>query len=262
VSTNLTIRWLDTKTKGAAYSGKFPLGITSGEVLDRLGIPKADVAAVYVNNEILSLTAPLVVNAVLRPVSFAAHQGRVIYRASLAFLLGAAARVFPGRHLIVGHSLGNGYYYHFADGAPASTEEIDRLKTTMASLVESNFAITFHYMAYEEALALFQENGQADTVMLLEGRIAAKVPVYECDGWFDLAIGALVPETGALRVFDIFPYEDGFLLRYPQHPQAASSAPLKTAPNCLPFTANTRSGDASFGCTRRENSTASRPRAP
>jgi uridine kinase len=207
------------------------LGTTPGEALDTWGVPKADIAAVYANNEILPLSAPLVVNTALRPVSFAAHEGRVIYRASLAFLLGAAAsRVFPGRRLIVGHSLGNGYYYRFADETPASADEIARLKAAMTSLTESNFAITFHYITYNEALALFQKNGQTDTVMLLESRIAAKVPVYECDGWFDLAIGALAPETGALRVFDIFPYEDGFLLRYPASATGGGIGPFEDSP--------------------------------
>jgi uridine kinase len=134
------------------------LGTTPGEVLDTWGVPKTDIAAVYANNEILPLSAPLVVNTALKPVSFAAHEGRVIYRSSLAFLLGAAAsRVLPGRRLIVGHSLGNGYYYHFADETPASADEIARLKAAMTSLVESNFAIVFHYIAYDEALALFQK---------------------------------------------------------------------------------------------------------
>jgi sulfur carrier protein ThiS len=59
----LTIQWLDSK---AACSGEFPLGTTAAEALDALGIPKADIAAVSVNNEILPLSAPLVVNAGLR----------------------------------------------------------------------------------------------------------------------------------------------------------------------------------------------------
>jgi uridine kinase len=227
---HITIEWLDNKT-GAARSGAFPLGTTAANALDALDVPQADIAAVYVNNEILPLSAPLVVNAVVRPVSFATHEGRVVYRASLAFLLGAAAaRVFPGRRLIVGHSLGNGYYYRFADEIPASPDEVMRLKTVMTALVANNFAIIFHYMAYEEALALLKKNGQADTVMLLEGRISAKVPVYECDGWFDLAIGALVPETGALRVFDLLPYEDGFLLRYPTSATDGIIGPFEDSP--------------------------------
>jgi uridine kinase len=214
-----------TEEIAAAVSGEFPVGTTSGEALDALGVSRSGLAAVYVNNEIRSLAAPLVVNAVLKPVSLASHEGRVVYRSSLAFLLGAAAaQVFPNRRLIVGHSLGNGYYYHFADGKPAGTDNaggpngmdgLARLKETMTELVKADCAISFYYIAHEEAVVLFQEKGQPDTVALLEERIAANVPVYACNGWVDLAIGALVPRTGILSVFDIFPYEDGFLLRYP-----------------------------------------------
>jgi uridine kinase len=227
VSTNLpirglTIQWLADETGKAPISGEFPVGTTAGEALDALEASPKDIAAVYVNNEIQPLSAPLAVNAVLKPVSLASHEGRVVYRASLAFLLGAAAaRVFPHRRLIVGHSLGNGYYYHFADGKPACADNsggldgLMRLKETMAELVKADYAISFYYIAHEEAVALFREKGQADTVALLEERVAANVPVYECNGWVDLAIGALAPRTGILSLFDIFPYEDGFLLRYP-----------------------------------------------
>jgi uridine kinase len=242
VSTNLTLRgvtiqWNNDKTEKTAISGKFPVGTTSGEALDALGVSTSGLAAVSVNNEIRPLSAPLVVNAVVKPVSPATHEGRVVYRASLAFLLGAAAaRVFPNRRLIVGHSLGNGYYYHFADGKPACADNsggldgLTRLKETMTELVKADFAISFYYIAHEEAIALFQKKGQTDTVALLEQRIAAKVPVYECNGWIDLAVGALVPRTGILSVFDIFSYEDGFLLRYPTSSSGGGIGPFEDIP--------------------------------
>jgi uridine kinase len=242
VSTNRAIRevaiqWKDENPENPAISGKFSAGTTSGEALDALGGSRSDLAAVYVNNEIRSLSAPLVVNAVLKPVSLASHEGRVVYRASLAFLLGAAAaHIFPNRRLIVGHSLGNGYYYHFADGKPVCEDNSDgldglaQLKETMIGLVKADFAISFYYVAHEEAVALFQEKGQTDTVALLEQRVAAKVPVYECNGWVDLAIGALVPKTGLLSVFDIFPYEDGFLLRYPTSSSGGGIGPFEDIP--------------------------------
>ena len=243
MSTNLTIRWLDGKTEDAAtagamtgesasaISGQFPAGITSGEALDALGVSGTDIVAVYANNEILSLSVPLAVNAALKPITLTSHEGRVVYRASLAFLLGAAAaQVFPTRRLVVGHSLGNGYYYHFADEKPASTDEFMRLKQKMTELVNADFAILFRYIAYEEAVALFQEKGQADTVALLEERIAAQVSVYECSGWVDLASGALAPKTGILSVFDIFPYEDGFLLRYPTSSSGGIIGPFEDIP--------------------------------
>jgi uridine kinase len=235
---SLTIQWKDGETGKAPISGEFPLGTTAGEALDALGVSQKGIAAVYVNNEIQPLSAPLAVNVVLKPVSLASHEGRVVYRASLAFLLGsAAAQVFPNRRLIVGHSLGNGYYYHFADGKPACADDssgpdgrLARLKETMTALVKADYAISFYYIAHEEAVALFREKGQADTVELLEERVAANVPVYACNGWIDLAVGALVPKTGILSVFDIFPYEDGFLLRYPASSSGGGIGPFEDIP--------------------------------
>jgi uridine kinase len=227
------IRWRheETDKNGAERTGEFPWGTTAGEALDKLGVPQAGIAAVYVNNEIQPLAAPLVVNAVLKPVLFSSHDGRVVYRASLSYVLGAAAaRVFPDRRLVVGHSLGNGYYYHFADGMPVSKNDLVSLKAKMTALIEADHVISYHYMAYEEALALFRGNGQADTVTLLEERVAAKIPVYACDGWVDMAFNALVSKTGLLGVFDIFPYEDGFLLRYPTSATGGGIGPFEDLP--------------------------------
>jgi uridine kinase len=233
MSTNITIRWLDDKDGNdrSAREGRFPQGVNAAAALDTLGIAREGMAAVYVNNEIQPFSAPIETNAALSPVPLATHEGRVIYRASLAFLLCAAAsRALPARRLVVGHSLGNGYYYHFAGGKPAGRDELTHLKETLAALIKADTPITFHYMAYEEALTLFRDNGQTGTVMLLEQRAAAKTPVYRCADWTDLAVETLVPRTGILRTFDIFPYEDGFLLRYPTSLSGGTIGPFEDSP--------------------------------
>ncbi|MDR0721476.1 MAG: nucleoside kinase [Treponema sp.] len=192
-----------------------PFGTPADTLIDHFGVAPGKLAAVKVNNEILPLSVPLEVNARVEPVSLESPEGMMIYRRSLAFLLAMAAqKLFPERKLYIGHSLGNSYYYTFLVGIPAR-EDIAALKLEMQALVQADFPITVHLMAYTEALCLFEKNGQTDTALLLEERSDSKVQINGCREFTDLYIEALVPRTGLLTVFDLIPYQEGFLLCFP-----------------------------------------------
>ncbi|MDR2111474.1 MAG: nucleoside kinase [Spirochaetaceae bacterium] len=193
-----------------------PAGTPVETLVDHFGPMDGGLAAAKVNNEILSLTAELDVNAVLEPVPLLSPEGMMIYRRSLAFLLAVAAwKRFPRRSLYVGHSLGNSYYYTFADEKQPRPEELEALREEMTALVGENLPITQEYMAYEDALELFKGNNQTDTGLLLEHRNESKVRVNECAGFVDLHIEPLVYRSGMLSAFDIMAYQAGFLLRFP-----------------------------------------------
>jgi uridine kinase len=85
----------------------------------------------------------------------------------------------------------------------------------MREIVEEDLPIGFRYIAYADALDVFTRNGQTDTALLLEQRSDAKVPINECRAYQDLSVSPLVPRTSILSVFELKPYENGFILRYP-----------------------------------------------
>ena len=193
-----------------------PFGVTVDSFLENLSEIEGGLAAIRVNNEILPLSAKLEINCTLEPVTFMCQDGAMIYRRSLAFLLAIAARhLFPKRRLIVGHSLGNSYYYTFADGQKPTKNDIQTLENGMKTLVKEDHPIVYAYVAYEEALALFEQNHQEDTLLLFEQRSESKVRVNRCKDFADLYIEPLVNRTGLLDVFELMEYGEGFLLRYP-----------------------------------------------
>lgn len=188
-------------------------------------------AAVKVNEEILPLSAPLEVNSRLEPVLLESAEGTAIYRCSLAFLLAVAAnKLFPNRRLYIGHSLGHSYYYTFLEGEKPSIEEVAGLEKRMKELVEEDLTITRHYMAYTEALEHFTKENQEDTALLLSERNESKVMINECAGFIDLYISPLVNRTGVLKTFELMPYEDGFLLRFPSSKGKDKLAPFEDSP--------------------------------
>ena len=97
--------------------------------------------AVLVNNELCSLHSIINVSAKVEPVYADSKEGAAIYRRSLCFLLATAAhRLFPGRRLLVGHSLGHGYYYTI-DGDLLTATQIENLQSEMQKLVEEDLPI-------------------------------------------------------------------------------------------------------------------------
>lgn len=193
-----------------------PYGTRAETLLEYMDVPASKLVAVKANNEICSLSTRLEVNTDLEAVSLDSHDGVVIYRRSLSFLLAVAANeLFPDRSLYVGHSLGRSYYYSFSDERKVSEQELTSLTEQMIKLVEENHPIRFRYVSYADALEIFRKNKQTDTALLLEQRSEGKVPVNECKDFMDLSLAPLVPSTGLLKTFELMKYQNGFLLRFP-----------------------------------------------
>ena len=198
------------KTVDCAY------GTASAALIEHFNIAKEKIAAVKVNNEIRPLGSPLLVNANLEPVLIDSQEGVMIYRRTLSFVLAIAAQnIFPGKGVYVGHSMGNSYYYTFRSGEKPEKGEIEKLELEMKKLVEKDLPISFKYLAYEDAVKLFKEHHQKDTALLLEQRSTSRIKVNECQGYIDIYIQPLLEHTGLLSVFELMPYQDGFLLRFP-----------------------------------------------
>jgi uridine kinase len=64
-------------------------------------------------------------------------------------------------------------------------------------------------------MQLFKEHRQADTALLLEQRSTSRIKVNECQGYMDIYIQPLLANTGQLYAYELMPYQDGFLLRFP-----------------------------------------------
>jgi uridine kinase len=192
------------------------IGTTALELIEHFDIPAEKIAAVRENNEIRPLATSLHVNAALEPVLLDSSEGATIYRRTLSFVLAIAARnIFPNDGVYVGHSLGKSYYYTFSSGDKPEQEKIEALAKEMKELVKKDLPITFSYLAYEEAMQVFKNNNQTDTVLLLEQRSSSYIRVNECQGYSDIYVQPLLSRTGHLSAFELMPYQDGFLLRFP-----------------------------------------------
>ncbi len=207
-----------------------PVGTSVGDLLDKAEEGQPVVAA-KVNNYITSLSYPLEVHSVVEPTVLGSPEGLRVYRRSLSFILAIAAReVLPDRRMVIGHSLGDSYYYMFDDDDEVSDETIEGLTQRMNCLVEENHAIERRILGYQDALDYFHSHWMADTARLLENRNDHKIPVYQCGDFIDLGHEPLVSSTGVLKHFDLMRYGEGFLLRYPSSSRPMEMSPFEDVP--------------------------------
>jgi uridine kinase len=194
-----------------------PYGLRAAELVPRFGELATPLAAVLINNELCSVYQRLEVNCKIAPVCLGdGPMGAAVYRRSLCFLLAIAAReLFPERTLVLGHSLGHGYYHTFRDDNPVGKDEIEKLQARMRGIVAEDQAIKHAVISYQDALRSFERSKQDETLLLLKQMNSSRIPVNTCRGFMDLAIAPLVPSSGVLKCFELMPYEQGFILRYP-----------------------------------------------
>ncbi|MFW5806105.1 MAG: nucleoside kinase [Spirochaetota bacterium] len=208
-------------------------GTRVAEVFEEAEPPSAGapLIAVLANNELTSLYYRLDVNTCLEPVTMESSEGRRVYRRSLCFLLAMAAQeICPERHLVIGHSLGNGYYYRFDDDAPIVDEVLVRLEERMHEIVREDHPIVRRLVSYTDALEYFEQHDMEDTAQLLKHRNDAKIPVYTCGDTMDISHGPLVPSTGALPYFELAKYPPGFILRFPRDDDPYHLGPFEASP--------------------------------
>jgi uridine kinase len=187
--------------------------------------------AARLNNEVVSLESALTVNCALEPVGLESEEGILIYRKSLCFLLSMASKkIFPKNRLVIGHSLGQSYFYYLVGLEELSASDIERLETAMREIVSKDAPIISLMLSYREAVEYFEKHNQPDTVLLLKNRNDPAIRVNSCEGYLDLSHGPLVPCTGLLSTFGVKRYPPGFLLRYPPSHKPQDLGPFQDNP--------------------------------
>ncbi len=150
--------------------------------------------------------------------------GRRTYIRSLCFLLQHAVRdLYPGKVLVIDHSLPNGLYCELREGKPGGpvfkpdADGMERLRTRMREMVDADLPFTTEKIPSEKAEAMFEAQGQPYKAQLRRSLGRYFCRVYYLDGQVDSFHGPLVPSTGYLQVFGLLPFHKGFCLQPPSN---------------------------------------------
>lgn len=206
----LTITYPDGKTI------EVEKGTSASELAKNFQEKNEQILALRMNNKIYSLEKKINYSAKIEPVFINSKDGANIYRRSLCLLLAAAAhKLYPESKLLVGHSLGYGYYYTFGNGKKICDENISLIEKEMQKMVQQNIPIETDTISYNEAAALFEKLGLEKTRKQLNFIAPPRIKINSIEDFSDLYFGPLVLSTGVLKIFALKPYGEGFLLRFP-----------------------------------------------
>ena len=137
---------------------------------------------------------------------------RAYIRSLCMVLYRAVSRVCPHARLNIRHSLSRGYYCRLGNSVECTPELIKAISAEMHSLIRRDIPFERHEALTEDVLHIFEAQGLHDKVELLRTSHRIFTTYYTLDGISDSYYGTLAPSTGMLRVWELRPYKQGFLL--------------------------------------------------
>ncbi|WP_207724782.1 nucleoside kinase [Thermanaerosceptrum fracticalcis] len=216
--------------------GSHSLHVAPGTVLLDLapqygcGFASPIVGAKY-NNEVVDLYTEIKEPGTIEYLDLTSEDGIRIYRQSLVFLLVKAAwELFPNRTILVEHSLGKSYYCEFKGYKTISPLDIIALEARMREIVAQDLPVIPEMMPKEKAIQILCAKGHEEKSAIVENMDWKQVRILTCGNYASYSHSVLAPRTGGLNVFQLQPYAQGFLLRFPAPHNPREVAPITDLP--------------------------------
>ena len=195
------------------------------DLLERLPDGGAGALGVCIQGRTYSLAAAVEEYAYARILTYADEEGRRIYERSLQLLfLTAVSHLYPGAHVRIQHSFGQGLYIDM-EHAVIDGETLSKIEGEMRRMAEADLPIRRMEMSTEEAAKYFEHVGQQDRLRILKYREFDHFTMYELDGYADYFYGEMTPSAGYVNVFGLVKYGPGLVLMQPdaKHPQRVAA---------------------------------------
>jgi uridine kinase len=207
---------IKVQVKGQA-SYQIVSGMSLGDFIEQLQSElEYPVVAGIIGNRLRDYYFPLDRDCEVELVDLSTEMGLKIYRRSAAYLLLKACHdLFPGRRLMIKHTLSNGTYCEFLDEV-INNVDIEQITKRMQEIVAANMLINRKPVKKEEAIALFAWQGKQDTAKILEYRDKEDVHIYVLDGFYEYFYGYMIRHTGLLNKFKLLYYSPGMILQTPE----------------------------------------------
>lgn len=195
----------------------FPMGTNLRDVYEQMAaavVPNAIAASV--NNKTVSLNYELYNPKQIEFINTNSSSGMRAYVRTLTFLLSAAvSELYPGSIFRLEHSVSKGYFCQLLLGRQTKPKDLMAVKQRMQELIVSDNPIEFVEEETSLVIEMFRERGRQDIVDLLSTKGSIYSGYWKMGWHIDYYYGALASSSGAISIFDITPFFDGFLLQIP-----------------------------------------------
>lgn len=180
----------------------------------------SQIALVEINGKIQELMKRVNRDCELKFITYEDDIGHKTYVRSAIMLMMKAIKDVAGMEMAINtkvqFTIGPGYYCGFRNGMSMDAATIERVKNRMGELADMDLLVTKKAYPTEDAVVLFRELGMKDKVSLFRYRRSSNINVYCLGDYYDYYYGYMLPSTGYIRYFDLFPYEEGLILLLPE----------------------------------------------
>jgi len=196
----------------------YPIGKTLQEIAKDLQVETGKpIIGAMVNNTVKELSYQIYKPKKIRFIDLTHDDGmRMVVRSLIFVLYKASCELFPKSEFIVRHPISNGYYCTLQNGNNLHyADDIEKVKKRMQEIIDADLPFEHKEIPTEEAIEIFENHNLEAKTPLLRTRGNVFTSVYQLEDHVDYFYGQLVPSTGYLKVFDLAPFYNGMLLRFP-----------------------------------------------
>jgi len=184
-----------------------------------------------VNNKTESLHFRVYGPKTIEFMDISESSGMRSYVRSLCFIMAkAVSDIYPEAVININHPVSRGYYFTITGQSKLKDVNIDAIKSRMRELFAEDIPFEPLEDETETVVKMFRERGFEDKAILLETSGALYSKYYRLGDYVDYFYGSLVPSSGCISLFDILPFDDGFLLRIPNRENPVDLEPVTSQP--------------------------------
>ena len=206
-----------------------PVGSSLEELIDIFGVKKPYlIANARVNNKTEALTYKVYHPRRVEFNDLSDSSAMRTYVRSLCFVLSKAVDdTLHNAKVFIEHAVSRGYYFYIESEEAVGEKELMAIKKRMQEIIDANIPFVQVEEEIDQVVKLFRENGMDDKALLLETSDELLYARYsKLDNYIDYYYGCLLPSTGYLNLFDVVPYNGGYLLVIPNRQNPVELEPV------------------------------------
>ncbi len=178
-----------------------------------------DILLASVDGKLAELHKTVTDGSRIRFFTAAEGPGIQTYHRSMIFLLVKAIYKVAGREnldkVLVDFSVSKGVYVDVRGRVTVDGAFVERVDAKMRELVKERIPIDKRNVSTDEAVRLFGQYEMRDKEKLFRYRRVSRVNLYRIRGFEDYYYGYMVPDTGYLKYFKLYPFDGGIVIQMP-----------------------------------------------
>ena len=209
------------KTIDVKFSNGISMTMDKGEystyeIIQELSDIPEHVMAIKVNNELHSMHYRFKRDCECKFVTYFEPEGKRIYSRSLIFVfLMAVYRVNSDIQVNIGNKVGQHFNIKFTN-FEVTKELVDKIKDKMYEIIESGYLITKEKVSFADIKEIYELMNSKEQFNNFKIKLRQDYGIYKADGYYNYLYGRLVPDTSAIKGFDVRLYKNGILLMLPR----------------------------------------------